>query len=149
MNDPKDQTLEMAGGEILKFFSYGETKTQIVGQSELLPCLLAQRLWGSRMEGRAVMYFLDNEAAKYGLIKGSSPSKHSGLLIHRFLQQEQKGESLGWFERVPSTSNCADGPSRGHWGILKSKNERPKFVTVPEFWEEEVLRELQALDASE
>ena len=100
------------------------------------------------MRNRAVMFFLDNEAAKYGLIKGSSPSKHSGLLIHNFLQTEQRIESLGWFERVPSVSNCADGPSRGEWKILKHRKQRPKSIDIPEFWEDSVLHDLHALDSA-
>ena len=59
------------------------------------------------------MHYVDNEAAKYGLIKGSSPTKDSAWLINEFWKWEADQESFTWFERVPSASNCADDPSRG------------------------------------
>ena len=59
------------------------------------------------------MHYVDNEAAKYGLIKGSSPTRDSAWLINEFWRWEADQESFTWFERVPSASNCADDPSRG------------------------------------
>ena len=40
---------------------------------EILPRLFAQTLRGKKMIGHPVIYYLGNEAAKYGLIKGVEP----------------------------------------------------------------------------
>ena len=55
---------------------------------------------------------MDNDAARYSLIKGYSPAGVSARLVARFWEQEATLESHCWIERVPSLSNIADGPSR-------------------------------------
>ena len=47
------------------------------------------------------------------LVKGSSPTPDSAWLTSLFWKEEAKAGSFSWFERVPSPSNPADGPSRG------------------------------------
>ena len=59
------------------------------------------------------MCYIDNEAAKFALIKGSSPTRDSAWLVQEFWEREAHLETFTWFERVPSAANCADDPSRG------------------------------------
>ena len=59
------------------------------------------------------MYYVDNEAAKFVLIKGNSPTRDSAWLVQHFWEKEANLECYSWFERVPSASNIADYPSRG------------------------------------
>ena len=59
------------------------------------------------------MCCLDNEAAKFALIKGTSPTRNSAWLVQQFWESEFEPDILSWFERVPSAANCADDPSRG------------------------------------
>ena len=62
---------------------------------------------------RRVIYWLDNDAARAVIIKGTSGS----LTMHRMAMCiatiEMRAPSFGWVERVPSCSNISDGPSRG------------------------------------
>ena len=64
-------------------------------------------------EGRPVLCFIDNDAARYALIKGSSPTPDSAWLSAMYWEKETDVGSYSWFERVPSPSNIADAPSRG------------------------------------
>ena len=64
------------------------------------------------MRGRRYIHFVDNNAAKDGLIKGLSKSVFSTELLDLFWELEVESGSFGWFERVPSPSNISDGPSR-------------------------------------
>ena len=96
------------------------------------------------------MHYIDNEAAKYGLIKGSSPIKDSAWLINEFWKQEAEQESFSWFERVPSACNCADDPSRGKGrdttvgGRKVRWNELPVSIErdLAECWSREATAEL-------
>ena len=65
------------------------------------------------MKGRPVICFIDNDAARYALIKGSSPTPDSAWLAALYWEREATVGSYSWFERVPSPSNIADAPSRG------------------------------------
>ena len=115
--DPETDSGEAFGSyldeKLIEILSDGGTKRQIVGQSELVPCVAAKVLWKKKLRGRLVMHYVDNEAAKYGLIKGSSPTRGSAWLINEFRRWVADQESFTWFERVPSASNCAGDPSRG------------------------------------
>ena len=90
------------------------TKRQIIGQAELYPALVARRLWKEKLkEGRDVLHFIDNDSARYALIKGSSPCLESAWLVQSFWTHEGEFNTRSWIARVPSRSNLADGPSRG------------------------------------
>ena len=117
MYDPEDNAYEFFQGEIgtpLKtILTLNGQKKQIVGQAEILPCLAARHIWTDRMKGRPVLCFIDNDAARYALIKGSSPTPDSAWLSAMYWEKETAVGSYSWFERVPSPSNIADAPSRG------------------------------------
>ena len=85
---------------------------QVIGQAELFPVALAKAAWSNRMKNRRVIYFVDNDAARFGMIKMSSPSMCSRHLIRLFYTLESLCPSMTWFARVPSKSNPADQPSR-------------------------------------
>ena len=74
--------------------------------------MVARMMWADRRD-RAVLHFVDNDAARFALIKGSSPTTDSAWLTSQFWEEEASVGAFSWFERVPSPSNPADGPSRG------------------------------------
>ena len=55
---------------------------QTVGQAEVLPIVVARKYWASRISGMKVFHFIDDDAAREGLVKGSSDSEMSQELIH-------------------------------------------------------------------
>ncbi len=142
--DPEDETLELFGAEVgdemLDLLTGGGSKKQIVGQSELIPCHAARKIWGDRMKGRLVFLYVDNEAARYALIKGSSPTRDIAWLVNEIWATEATRESNMWIERVPSTSNCADHPSRGRWEILKGLGKRARRRHLPPGYEASLAR---------
>ena len=87
-------------------------KKQIIGQAELYPALCARRLWKEKIKGRDVIHFVDNDAARFALIKGSPPCLESAWLVQSFWTDESETNCRSWIARVPSRSNIADGPSR-------------------------------------
>ena len=86
---------------------------QVISQAELYPIVIAKNHWKHLFMNRRVLIFVDNEAARHGLIKMSSPSDASHKLIQMYYSIEAEFPSYTWMARVPSTSNPADWPSRG------------------------------------
>ena len=84
-----------------------------VFQAELLAVLLAAHLWGGALAGNLCTCFVDNEAVKRSLIRGSAFPDSNQLLLENFLSQESSLGTHFWFCRVPSPCNPADAPSRG------------------------------------
>ena len=75
--------------------------------------ICARKLWADKIKGRDVIHFVDNDSARYALIKGSSPCLESAWLVQSFWTDESESDCHSWIARVPSRSNIADGPSRG------------------------------------
>eukprot|EP00971_Amphidinium_carterae_P199115 3951599-Amphidinium_carterae.1 len=86
---------------------------QIITQVELYPVILVRWVMKLELAGRRLIWCIDNEPARFTLIKGSSPSRVSRRLAEVFYKVEATAPSYPWFARVPSFSNPADKPSRG------------------------------------
>ncbi len=61
---------------------------------------------------RRVLFFIDNDSARFALIKQASPSVKSRELLWACSTVEARVLCLPWYARVPSASNIGDGPSR-------------------------------------
>ena len=108
---------------------------QVVGQAELLPCVFARRLWSGRLRGRLVMHFIDNDAARFSLIKGTSPTQDSAWLTGEFWRREAKAQAFSWFEGIPALRtwraalrDCRQSPS---WALT---NSAVVHRVIPEEW---------------
>jgi len=113
--DPADGAFEFFGGVVGKELVKKWQATgieQVIGQAEILPALLARLLWQERLVGRRSLNFIDNDAAREGLIRGRSRSQASAELLDCFWEVEARLAGSSWFSRVPSPSNIADAPSR-------------------------------------
>ena len=79
---------------------------------EVLPVVMATRLWMKYLTGCPTVYFLDNVAARATYIKGVGATPPSIPLLKDFVRLEARLRIYSWFGRVPSHSNVADSPSR-------------------------------------
>ena len=59
----------------------------------------------------------------------------SAWFIDEYWTAEASNETTTWVDRVPSASNCSDGPSRGRFGILTSTDLDMKRLIVPPEYE--------------
>ena len=59
------------------------------------------------------MGFVDNEAAKHGLARGTSSVADIAGVLDGIMSVEIEGRMLAYFERVPTMSNIANTPSSG------------------------------------
>lgn len=107
---------EVAGGDVPHSLvaqwqeSGGE---QVIAQAETFACLLARIHYRNLITRRRTIFFVDNEACRFSLIRGSSRSKSMLQLAQEFHSAGEDDRSVTWIERVPSASNPADAPSRG------------------------------------
>ena len=85
---------------------------QVIGHAELLPVQLAAKVWSERLAGRLSIWFLDQDAARRGTIRGYSPAARSSDIIEEAAEILAAAETYPWFARVATGSNIADGPSR-------------------------------------
>ena len=60
---------------------------------------------------------MDNEGARYSLIKGVSPTLALLQIVQLFHSCSEEDQCSPWIERVPSKSNIADLPSRGQTSL--------------------------------
>jgi hypothetical protein len=85
---------------------------QKIGQAELLPVWISIQIWKKQLENSDVVFYLDNDAARQGLVKGFSPAGMSNEIISAILDCEEELSINSWFARVQTSSNVADAPSR-------------------------------------
>ena len=88
---------------------------QVIGQGELLPSAVARETWASELTDASIVQYLDNSSAERALVKGYSPSPASAPLISWVADADVRLGARSWYDRVPSPSNPADGPSRLHY----------------------------------
>lgn len=115
LHDPVNNKTLVAGGSLPQTLSKHYRKvvgTQIIGQVELYPIILARYQLAGHLVGRRVVWFIDNDSARDGLIAAYSPSPASMALISAFYAAERTCPTYSWFARVASFSNPSDLPSR-------------------------------------
>ena len=97
---------------IVKGWLQEGNKQRAIHQAEVYPALISLHLWAGRLRGRRIILFVDNDAAKECLIKGTTRSKASAKLVSDFWAIAAEYELYIWVERVASAANPADAPSR-------------------------------------
>ena len=98
--------------EVVDSWKSKEGQQQVIGQAEIYPVLVARLTWANDLSNERVIWFLDNESARLGLIKAYSPVLPSLEIICKALAWDYKHKSDGWHARVPTASNPGDDPSR-------------------------------------
>ncbi|CAE7239607.1 unnamed protein product [Symbiodinium sp. CCMP2592] len=86
---------------------------QIICQAELAAAVCIRHRERYRLTGRKCIYFIDNESARFALIRAVSGVPSMQSLASSFHTWDLDHPHYPWIERVPSTSNPADLPSRG------------------------------------
>ena len=89
---------------------------------ELLPVLVSIYIWRELISYKHCVIYVDNEAAQGALIKASSDSPSGAAIVSAFTSLEMDMQLKVWIARVPTSSNIADGPSRGDCDDLIARN---------------------------
>ena len=91
---------------------------QLIAQVEFYPILLIRARWSGALANRKVLYFIDNDSVRFGLIRGVADSPILAVLVHRYFLLEATSSTFPWYARVASHSNIADAPSRGRVDVV-------------------------------
>ena len=86
---------------------------QIICQAEMFAAVVARWYFSQQFRGRRAIFWIDNDAIRLALIKTVSLSPELLVMSQCFHTYSEQDGIACWFERVPSDSNIADGPSRG------------------------------------
>jgi hypothetical protein len=90
----------------------GMVGEHVICQIELYVMVLVRWVFKQWLCNRRTIWCVDNDAARFCVIKGLSPSLSMKTLIREFYAVDAQDPTYSWVERVPSLSNVADGPSR-------------------------------------
>ena len=112
--DPKGRCVAFFSERVPKEFldSLLEVSENPIYELELLPVLVSYRAWGSKMKGAQLVVYLDNDAARHSLIRGTAGTSKGAIILEHILNLEDQLGLKTWYARVPTHSNVADGPSR-------------------------------------
>ena len=122
MFDPLDNACQAFGAEVHPHVVDEWTragKQHPVALTEMYAVSCARNLWRKRIDARRIIIFIDNQSVLDALIKGYSAEPMLKKLLLNFEVLDNLHPCLGWFSRVPSSSNIADLPSRGRWEELR------------------------------
>ena len=97
---------------LIKHWSRGGAK-QLIVFLELWPILVFLARYGRRFNNRRVIVFIDNNAVRDALIKGSSPLCDLFCMLALCSYYISSNSLCTWFTRVAADSNPGDDPSRG------------------------------------
>ena len=88
-------------------------KEQVICQVESYAAVLVRHAYCELLHQRYSIFFIDNDASRWSLIKATSSSGSMLALAQAFYLPESYQPSCTWVERVPSDSNVSDWSSRG------------------------------------
>ena len=98
--------------EALKARWLKEVGEHLICQLELYVMVNLRWFLRGSLHNRRIIWWVDNEAARFSLIKGQSGSESMNQLVPEYYHVDSAYPPFGWAERVPSFSNPADSPSR-------------------------------------
>ena len=98
---------------------------------ELLPVLVAIKIWAQRLYKSHVVFYLDNNAAHSALVRADGATPVAAGIVNEFVKFEKLLHLLPWFVRVPSYSNPADDASRLNFQVPWLTSATPVQVVLP------------------
>ena len=105
---------------------------------ELGAVVVAVRTWREILRDSLLIIFVDNDAAKDALVRGSSPTADMRRLTGAFWRLAAAFRIHVWVDRVASKSNVIDRASRGERAQLDDRGVEVTWVSLdfPESWDE-------------
>ena len=98
-------------------------KEHLIGQVELYGVLVARSLWREELHNRRSIFFIDNWGVLDCVVPGTSKDSTWREMLMEMEEIDASFPTFIWAARVPSESNLADPPSRGHMNGLEFLGE--------------------------
>ena len=98
-----------------------EEQEVAITELEIITLYMRVSLWNELLKRRHVLFCLDNEVTRFGMIKGYSHPSMVSRFVNALCIQFEASLILLWFLRVPSAANISDFLSRSlEYPCLKS-----------------------------
>ena len=115
--------LMSGSGEVIEWFGLNlnektclaimdENQEQAIGELETLAVYVALKKWERYLASKHVVVFLDNDSARYSILRGDSKNKQVAQIARGIALLEEAMCCFAWYSRVPTEANVADHPSR-------------------------------------
>lgn len=111
---------EFPGTTLQAWLPSVEDTDRVIYQLELLAVLWAIIHFGDHLDGGSMRLWIDNEAARFGLINGYSSNPWAARIISEIWIQLARRAIHFFIERVESARNISDGPSRDYWALIEA-----------------------------
>eukprot|EP00971_Amphidinium_carterae_P225337 4469354-Amphidinium_carterae.1 len=99
--------------DLVKSWQRATGKDQVIYLAEILPVAVAKRVWHKELRSSSCLWFIDNMAARAAILGSTSSDAVALKLIWHMLKLDAESGARNFYEWIPSSSNPADGPSRG------------------------------------
>ena len=110
------------------------SRGSIITEVEALGPLLALCTWPHILKDALWIHFVDNEAAKFSLIKGSSLAVDTHDIVHMTWEFCMQRRLYPWWDRVSTKDNPVDQASRRNLKDLYSQGWQIVEPTLPHLW---------------
>eukprot|EP00900_Chrysochromulina_parva_P014490 jgi/Chrpa1/23041/Chrysochromulina_OHIO_Genome00025716-RA len=120
--DPIDGSVRFAHAEpnwALLLSSWATDRKTYIAELETLAAVSTYNTYGSLIQGRKVLHFIDNTVALSALVHGYSGKPELAKMVNIFYLQMIGLRTSVFFDYVPSKANIADLPSRGDIARLR------------------------------
>ena len=105
-----------------------------IQEIEAVGPVLALSTWPELLTDCTWLHFIDNESAKFSLIKGSSKAVYTNEIVHATWDLCRARRVYPWWERVASADNPVDKASRGDLRDLSNQRWRAVALALPAIW---------------
>ena len=120
--DPIDGSVRFAHAEpnwALLLSSWATDRKTYIAELETLAAVSTYNTYGSLIQGRKVLHFIDNTVALSALVHGYSGKPELAKMVNIFYLQMIGLRASVFFDYGPSKANIADLPSRGDIARLR------------------------------
>ena len=103
-------SMKLSSDMVAQFMATGQEVA--IAELETVALYMCIQLWNDLLKSRHVLFCLDNEVTRFGMIKGYSHASMVSRIVNALCIRFEESLILPWFLRVPSSANIADFPSR-------------------------------------
>ena len=79
----------------------GENQEQAIGEVEAFAVYVGLKLWSKTLSSKRVVCFVDNEGARYLILRGRSGNKTLDRIVHGISFVEEDHCIFSWYEGSP------------------------------------------------
>ena len=120
--------------ELLKMINVTSRNTSIF-ELEFFAIFCSSQVWRNLIKGTQIGAYTDSDGVRDSIIACQTNSKNGEPILEACLKIEYELGLNLWMSRVPTDSNIADNPSRGHVDLLETTGGCRQHFDVEPIWD--------------